>query len=62
MTEPNVTDTAFRKELTAKIAQITGRRFCTTCQREQVSEGGVTLRYRWMCQACCERRQAGMPR
>lgn len=42
--------------LTAREVEITGRRYCTSCDSLCPPEGGEKSRYRWSCAACVTRK------
>lgn len=48
--------TVTNMHLTRREAEVTGRRFCTSCQALRSSEGGETRRYRWICATCVSNR------
>lgn len=53
------------RHLARKEIEITGRRYCTSCQNHQHPDGGkerVTGRNvrRWVCAACLTRRREGI--
>jgi len=43
--------------LVKKELEITGKRFCTQCQRAQFAEGGQKRGSRWVCANCVDRRK-----
>ena len=51
-----VSPSEINRRLTAREAEVTGKRFCTNCQRLQPANSGESKRYRWMCGACVYRR------
>lgn len=47
-----------KQALSAAEVKLTGRRFCTTCQRTQHATGGTQRGARWICQPCVDRTAA----
>lgn len=44
------------RHLTKVEVQVTGKRYCTSCGKQQAAEGGENRKYRWVCAACVFRR------
>lgn len=53
--------TVIREVLANKEAEITGKRYCTSCQWTQPLAGGEKRGTRWVCGKCLENRRLKRP-
>ena len=50
-----------RSFLTSKEEEVTGKRYCTSCQWTRPLEGGKKTGSRWVCASCIDNRNKRKP-